>query len=267
MGFDEVRGTFGDKVLAALDELAHTRQESPIDTIALLIAMARIDVDGDWQRLWLEFGELTPAMSQRFPDPAPFAGDLWRGRPMTGTVAVALHASAALAAGSRSLPVSPGMLGLVLVGRPSTGASCALTGGSPPRWARLLDVFQRDVVGGNWPEIQPVLKFCYERAEALRSTPMPTDDDPSTERWIQDMSTSVAERFKRLADLMNQLVRAERPAERSRLVAKHPELLNDDVDAGFVKLIADAKAQRDMVAARRYQDRLDFLREYRRQTW
>ena len=264
----QLHSSFGEKSLAALDRAAaRSAPDRQVDTLGVFLALTVVDAAAQWDRIWLEFGEINPLAAGRYTDPLPDAGERWKGQPVTATCAKAIRAAVLLAAGSDLMPVPAGVLALCLVGEPTTAASRALAGTSENAHSMLLDLVQEVLVGGCWQDIESVLKRCFDRASSALPAAMPPsgpgaldDEDPDVRRFLDDM----ADQYEELLDLLNQFLRADTPAESGMLLEQHPELLSAQVDRIIEKTRKDAAEAGDEAAAKHLRERQGYLESYRR---
>jgi len=119
-----------------------------LQTARVLAALARVDVRGDWDRIWLQTGALD------FVDRARAFRDTvgggtrtaarYRGHPLTPATELALRRLAAMAIGSE--PSTPGELALVLVAEPDSGAARALLAPGEVTHSQLLELVQSELL-------------------------------------------------------------------------------------------------------------------------
>lgn len=246
------RSSFTAKALSALDQAAAgSGSGRAIDTLDVLLALTVSDAAAIWNRIWLEFGELNQSAAGRHADPRPEAGDVWNGKPVTGTCSMAVHAARALADEYDMTPVPPGVLALCMVSEPATAASHALGATSPHAHARLLELVQEDLIGSSWPDVTSVLRSCFDAVEII--------SDPEIQGFIGDM----ADQYQALMDALDSFIRAETPAESGALLDEHPALLSQRIDKLLARFIAERQEVRDTVSVQRLEERRAFLASYR----
>ncbi|MBO3747406.1 hypothetical protein J5X84_15115 [Streptosporangiaceae bacterium NEAU-GS5] len=220
-------------------------------TLRVFVMLSRVDAKAEWARIWLHFPEPGPDDEQ---DPEPPRHDRWNGTPLTRTCALAIRAAIMLAAGSKMIPASAGVLGLCMVGRRTTGASKALAGDTAAAHRLLLDVIQKVLVGGSWQNVDEALARCFKSAEEYADT----------EEEIAETARGIAGEFKQVLDWVNAFYRAETVVERGRVLAAHPQLQAPEVDRIMAKAQEDAVAQNDGAGAARWAEARAFLARYRR---
>lgn len=260
----QLRSSFEAKALAALDMAAtRGRPGRPVDTLGVFLALTTADAAARWDRIWLEFGELTPSAVGRYTDPLPEAGERWDGQPLTATCGKAIRAAVLLAEGSGLMPVPAGVLALCLAGEPTTAVSRALAATSRQAHSVLLGLVQEALVGGSWQDIESVLKGCFDRAASAAPAaagPALAGEDPDVRRFVDEM----ADEIEALVGVLNQFLTAETPAASGKLLEQHPELLSPQVDKIISKTMKEAAEAGDEAVAERFQERRNYLDNYRR---
>lgn len=268
MDFDDIYPVLGVMTSGALDDAAGSggRAGRPLDTLGLLLSLSA-DTAGQWDRIWLEFGEPGSDMVGLYEDPDPLSDDRWRGRPVTGTCACAIRAAVILAEASEMLPVSPGLLALCLVADSGAAATRALAGSSASAHARMLELAQEALVGSSWGDIGSVLARCFELARAAsgraEADAEEADDDAEFERFARDTAAKLADRYQALVDALNDFLRADTAIESGRLIDQHPELLGDHVDKLLARFIEEARGAGDLASKEHLKDRRRYLASYR----
>jgi hypothetical protein len=112
-----------------------------VNTLHLFLALEGADVKCQWERLWLETGDLTFLASLDVEDPEPEADRRWDGAPLTRTCTAALDAALRISRSYDLGPVPIGALALGLVADPGSAAAQALTG-SGMRHPTLIELLQ-----------------------------------------------------------------------------------------------------------------------------
>lgn len=110
MRLDDLRSSFTGVAAAAFDEAERSRAGSrgTVGTRDVLVALIRLDVSAEWDRLWLEFSVPESQGVAAVSDPNPDSARTWQGQPVTVTCAIAVSEAIELSEGSGTLPVSPG---------------------------------------------------------------------------------------------------------------------------------------------------------------
>jgi hypothetical protein len=128
------------------------RPGDALTTGRLLASIARIDVRGDWQRIWLLVGAPEHTNLPTMPDPAApvsapaVGGEPWSGRPLTDRLAQALRLGDRVATAYGMKPVPPGVVALALIGDRNNGATQALMSLHGATHAQLLHAIQVDIL-------------------------------------------------------------------------------------------------------------------------
>lgn len=142
--FDQRR--FNKSVRQAL-EAARTAPGRSVDTRDVLLALMRVDIRGEWDRIALEFGGEDAVAMAPVADPQESSPMTWNGFALSGTCARALDLAVRLADAYETDDVSAGLMAVALVADPAAAAAAALTHGDMNRHAALLDLLQDAVVG------------------------------------------------------------------------------------------------------------------------
>ncbi|MFC6084125.1 CHAT domain-containing protein [Sphaerisporangium aureirubrum] len=221
---DHERHEFSEIAAVALDAAARQcREGRRVDTRDVLLALMRVDVRGEWDRIWLEFGSTEAVAAAAVTDPVADGDDLWLDVPLTGTCAAAVRAARLMSQWYDMLPVGASVLALCLAGEPSSAAAQSLTGGVPARYPRLIQQLQEALMGGVLGNLPRVLSACLDRASAAM-----VEFDP----------IAVGAALERFFD-------AETWEESRRIAEEHPELLTEQVDTFLGALILAAGQQGD----------------------
>ena len=122
-----------------------------LTTGRLLDAVARMDVHGDWRRIWLIVGDPERTGLAAAPDPpdppVPAAEPArWAGVPLSGSLAEALRVAGRISDEYSLRPVPSGVVALGLVARRGYGATEALLAGRGATHAQVLHAIQTDVL-------------------------------------------------------------------------------------------------------------------------
>jgi hypothetical protein len=163
-------------VVSALDLAAmEVGPGRPFDTRDVLLALMRVDLAGDWQRLWLAFD--SPDAIARAPvrDPSTAPADQWGSTAMTASCSRALAAAVRLADLYETEYVSAGLAAIGLVGDPGSAAATALLLGDRGRHPELLEVMQEASVGATLSDLPGALRQAFTPEPAARRGPA-TDD-------------------------------------------------------------------------------------------
>ncbi|MGI5241107.1 DUF2610 domain-containing protein [Dactylosporangium sp. CA-139066] len=155
----------GERAAAAIDALGalpatdttarairHARAyggAAPLTTGRLFNALASVDAEAEWGRLFLHTGDLAQTRVALEPDdPAGDTGEPGAdGVPLTAELWRSLRLAAALAETYELAPVPPGALALALVAYPRSGAARALTRLGNVSHRALVDLVMTCVLG------------------------------------------------------------------------------------------------------------------------
>jgi hypothetical protein len=139
---------FSAVVRAAVDTAAaNAAPGHAVDTRDVLLALMRIDAQGEWDRVALHFANEETIGWAPVIDPQPGSARTWGSAPLSGTCAEALALAVRLADAYRTDDVSVGLAAVALVADPDSAAAMVLTGGDTRQHVRLLEVLQEAVVG------------------------------------------------------------------------------------------------------------------------
>ena len=125
-----------------------------ITTGRLLDAVARMDVGGDWQRVWLVVGDphrlgvpAAPDSTDPAPGPVPDDGSrVWAGIPLTARLTQSLWLADRIAGAYGLRPMPTGVVALALLAHRGNGAADALLAGGAATHRQLLAAVQSDVL-------------------------------------------------------------------------------------------------------------------------
>jgi hypothetical protein len=127
----------------------------PLTTGQLLSAIARVDVGGDWQRVWLLVGDphrTGLATAPDAPDPAPgprhelLTAPTWGGTRLSPRLVQALWLADRIADTYRLRPVPAGVVALALLAHRRNGATEALLSQGTATHAQLIRAVQTDIL-------------------------------------------------------------------------------------------------------------------------
>jgi len=132
---------------------------SAMTTGRLLDAVARMDLSGDWQRVWLVVGDphrlrLATASDSSGPAPGPIPdahSRTWAGVPLTARLTQSLWLADRIAGAYRLRPVPAGVVALALLAHHGNGATDALLSGSGTSHPQLLATVQSDILRMSLP--------------------------------------------------------------------------------------------------------------------
>lgn len=185
-----------DTVLRAISLADEDRtEERPLQTGALLAALAEADGLGDWSRLWLHTG--TPesiglaGLSDGPPGQLPHVVGchVWRGLPVSQALWDCLEFAARIVENYEFNVVGPGVLALALVGASSGGAAGALTSGTDVTQAQLVQIIESDLVGSTLEGLDLLLAG---DAQASPVSSPPREPRPIPELTAFDRAVSLA---------------------------------------------------------------------------
>ncbi|GAA1615791.1 hypothetical protein [Actinoplanes couchii] len=163
-------GRLSQVVVSALDlAAAETGPARPVDTRDVLLALARVDMGGDWQRLWLAFD--SPEVIARFPvrDPAPEPAADWGPAVLTAGCTRALAAAVRLADVYDTGEVPVGLAAIALTGEPDSAAATAVTFGDRSRHPELLELLQEVAVQAVLNDLPDALRHAFAGSPVLRA--------------------------------------------------------------------------------------------------
>jgi len=145
-----------DTATAAMRRAAEGRPDGrPLTTGAVFEALSGVDHEADWERLWLDTGDLQALRLQDAPDSGVATEVRWEGLPLTADLANALSLVDAMSRAYELPAVTPGLMAVALVADPDSGAARRLTGHGLSHSA-LLDLVQWEIYGStleNLPEL------------------------------------------------------------------------------------------------------------------
>jgi hypothetical protein len=128
----------------------------PLDTKNLFIALEESDSQSEWQRLWLETGDVEFRASLDFSDPEPGSSGNWNGVPLTGTCTRSLQVAVLIATAYGLRPVPIGTVALGLAADPNSGAARMLMIGSLNH-SELIELLQEITLGMTLNKIEDLL--------------------------------------------------------------------------------------------------------------
>ena len=168
-------------VLAATDR----RLGGRLHTGPVLDALARVDVLGDWDRLWLYAGQPDQIGLASVLDPeaagveaVPRSWGTWDGVPLSGAMSESMALLARLAEAYSMRPVPPGGLALALVAVPLSGTAKALTAHGRLTLGDLLEIIQSDLLGS---QLTGLDEFLAQATSAGRQQFAPEDEPPDAQ--------------------------------------------------------------------------------------
>jgi hypothetical protein len=140
--------------------------DSPLQSAALLVGLARADSVGRWDRIELEVGELNKLPYERYLDPAPSADVLsmsWGATSLSDTLSTALKLCDTICRTYEMSIVHPGVVALALVADPQSGAARCVLRLSKSAHDHLVQSIQDDLIGRRLDGIDSLLRQ-YARA-------------------------------------------------------------------------------------------------------
>ena len=142
-------GTALSEVVAnAMRHATSSRQPGvALDTKAILLALMRVDVHGDWSRICLETGSFEIISQVKVRDPDETTSSDWEGTALTATLASALRTAARVARQYHLEPMPVGVLLLGLIANPASGAARSLGVGGRVDHELLVDLIQETLIG------------------------------------------------------------------------------------------------------------------------
>lgn len=163
----------------------------PLQTAGVLSALARVDVRGDWERLWLltgAWGFLDAARSYRDPpttESRPTAHH--RGFPLSPATELALRRLTAMASAFDTEPASAGALALVLVADPDSGAARGLLAPGEITHDGLLELVQSELLDVRLDGFDDFLADTREQQHTIPEDESPEDpsDDAAPDRLMR----------------------------------------------------------------------------------
>jgi hypothetical protein len=178
---------FSAVVRAAVDAAAANAVPGhAVDTRDVLLALMRVDPQGEWDRVSLYFANEDRIGRAPVIDPQPTSARTWGAAPLSGTCAEALTLAVRLADAYQTGDVPVGLAAVALAADPASAAAMALTGGDTARHVRLLEVLQEAVVGATLtdladaltaePSRRPARRTVRRRVSGIRSSS--ADDEP-----------------------------------------------------------------------------------------
>lgn len=135
-----------------------TPQHTTLHTARVLDALARVDVLGQWDRLWFRTGN--PATLQVLDPPDPDGHDRpsqWHGVELSTALVASLQLLARMAQMYEMVPVQPGALALALIADPACGAARSLLASGELTHEELLRTVQVDLLGVELPDLNLLL--------------------------------------------------------------------------------------------------------------
>ena len=121
---------------------------TPLQTGALLAALAETDTQGDWGRVWPSYeGEVDALLAASNDTRSRYSGAAWHGVPLSQDLLSALRLLALIAEKYEMDPVQPGALALALAANPCSGAALHLGELSGCSHSELLERIQSDLLG------------------------------------------------------------------------------------------------------------------------
>ena len=180
-------------VLAATD----WRLGGRLHTGPVLDALARVNVIGDWDRLWLYAGQPDQIGLAFVMDPEAGGGDAaprscgtWEGVPLSAAMSESMALLARLAEAYSMRPVPPGVLALALVAAPLSGAARALTAHGRVTLDDLLETIQSDLLGSQLTGLDQLLA----QATPAGRQRFPQEDKPPDARSALEAAQALAGR-------------------------------------------------------------------------
>jgi hypothetical protein len=123
------------------------RDNRPIDTRSLLLALMDADGHGRWERILFDIGGREAIARAAYYDPPMLPEGQWRSTRITGACATALTTAARIARQYQMLPVPVGVLALGLVADPASAATQALQINDLDRQAAVSTLIQDELIG------------------------------------------------------------------------------------------------------------------------
>jgi hypothetical protein len=127
-----------------------------LETGRVLLALARVDVRGDWGRFWMHVGYAPMRPLASAPDSGMAAPEArWAGVPMSTELESCLSLVAAMSLGAGMVPTPPGALALGLLADPDAGAARTILGLSEVDHESLIEFVETELLGARLVERPP----------------------------------------------------------------------------------------------------------------
>ncbi len=137
-----VAGSVDDAIGLATER---TGPDSPLQTAALFVAIARSDLTSPWNYLALSVGAFEQLQETMYHDPNGSPVGTWRGRSISGDLASALRYAQRLVESYELTTLTPTLLALSLVSDPSSGAAATLLRGSDLTHQQLIRLINDEI--------------------------------------------------------------------------------------------------------------------------
>jgi hypothetical protein len=163
----------------AVEEL---RPHETLSTGRVLLALSRMDVHGNWHRIWDRAGNSPPEVSDLAEDlNHDSEATTWHGVRVSGDLARSFSLAAAIATEHGMTPIPAGLLAFTLLADENAGAARTVLSGGKIGHDELLALVEHELLRPNESQIAPEEPEhdtgWVERAERLSGTREPDDLD------------------------------------------------------------------------------------------